>query len=343
VFLGTNMRIPHALFIFCVVGVLAVAGPGLALAADGKQPDALTDKAATLYDEGLVAYKRSKWAEARASFLAAWALKQHWQIAGSLGDCELRLGLHREAAEHMAFFLRSAPLDRRTEDAKSLYERARGSLGTLTIDVDVKGADVIVDGKMVSTSPLEGPIFVEPGHHTLEARSADGRATEELDVLQGVARTIKLSVKKSLPLPSSSPPLPPPHLPPAPRSIVPGVVLAGIGGAALATGLGFIVAANGNYSDSRGLSGAIHDATHSCVPGAANFDSRCEDLHSTASAANTESRVGVGLMIGGGAAAVAAVTYFLWPKSTNTTSAGTPRLTPLISTSGAGLGWAGTF
>ena len=339
------MRIPRALFIFCVIGALATAVPGVALAADGKQTDALTDKAATLYDEGLVAYKRSKWAEARASFLAAWALKQHWQIAGSLGDCELRLGLHREAAEHMAFFLRNAPPERRTEDAKSLYERARGSIGMLTIDVDVKGADVLVDGKMVSTSPLEGPIFVEPGHHTVEARSADGRATEELDVMQGVARTIKLSVKKSLPLPSSSLPLPlpPSHLPTAPRSIVPGVVLAGIGGAALATGLGFIVAANGNYSDSRDMSGAIQDAAHSCVPGAANFDARCENLRSTASAANTESRVGIGLVIGGGAVVAAAVTYFLWPKSTNTTSAASPSFTPLVSTSGAGLGWAGTF
>src|SRR5512132_2502170 len=58
--------------------------PGLALAADPAEKTveahALTDKAATLYDEGVVAFRKSKWAEARASFLAAWALKQHWQI-----------------------------------------------------------------------------------------------------------------------------------------------------------------------------------------------------------------------------------------------------------------------
>jgi hypothetical protein len=337
------MQMPRTLFLFCVVGALTASASGLARAADAKQPDALTDKAATLYDEGLAAYKRSKWAEARASLLAAWALKQHWQIAGSLGDCELRLGLHREAAEHMAFFLRTAPPERRTEEAKRLYEQARSNLGTLTIDVDEKGADVVVDGKMVSTSPLEGPIFVEPGHHTLEAHSADGRGTEELDVVRGATRTIKLSVKKTVAPPPLSPPpaLPPP--PPATRSLVPGIVLAGVGGAALATGVGFIVAANGSYSDSRDLSVAIRAATHSCVAGAGTFDSRCEELHSTASAANTNSRVGVGLMIGGGAVAVAAVTYLLWPNSALTKSADTTRFTPIISPSHAGLGWSGTF
>ena len=335
------MQVPRTLFILCVAGALNTVTSRPALAADSKQPDALTDKAAMLYDEGLAAYKRSKWSEARASLLAAWALKQHWQIAGSLGDCELRLGLHREAAEHMAFFLRNAPPERQTEDAKRLYEQARGSLGTLTIDVDVKGADVIVDGKMVSTSPLEGPIFVEPGHHAVEARTADGRAAEELDVVRGGERTIKLSVKKSAPL--SLPPvsLPPPL--PDRRSIVPGVVLAGVGGVALATGIGFIIAANGNYASSRELSVAIRGSAHNCISGAGNFDARCQDLHSTASDADTQSRVGVGLMIGGGVAAAAAVTYFLWPTSPAATSAGTSRLTPLISTSGVGLGLAGTF
>ena len=341
--LEINMQMPRTLFLFCVIGALTASAPGFAQAADAKQPDALTDKAATLYDEGLAAYKRSKWAEARASLLAAWALKQHWQIAGSLGDCELRLGLHREAAEHMAFFFRNAPTERHTEEAKKLYEQARGNVGTLTLDVAEKGADIILDGKMIGAAPLEGPIFVEPGHHTVEARSADGRATEEMDVVRGVARTIKLSAKKRLaPPPLIPPPLLPPPLP-ASRSLVPGVVLAGVGGAALATGVGFIVAANGSYSDSRDLSGAIRAAAHSCVAGAGTFDSRCEELHSTASAANTNSRVGVGLMIGGGVVAVAAVTYFLWPSSTPTKGVDATRLAPIISPSHAGLGWSGTF
>jgi hypothetical protein len=321
-----------------VVGALTATAPGLALAADGKQPDALTDKAATLYDEGAAAYKRSSWAEARASFLAAWALKKHWQIAGSLGDCELRLGLHREAAEHMAYFLRNAPPERRTEDAKKLYAQARSSIGTLTIDVDVKGADIVVDGKMVSVSPLEGPVFLEPGHHAVEARLADARGTEEIDILRGAEREIKISVKKS-----SLPPPPPP--PPPPRSMVPGVVLAGVGGVALAAGIGLMVDAHGKYITSQQLSEAIRAATHSCVAGAGNFDSRCDKLHSTAADVNTRNDVGIGLVALGGAAAVAAVTYFLWPEPTTPprTAAGVPRVTPFVSTTGVSLSLSGSF
>lgn len=334
--LGINMRTPGALFVLCVVGALTAATPGLALAADGKQPDALTDKAATLYDEGTAAYKRSSWAEARASFLAAWALKKHWQIAGSLGDCELRLGQHREAAEHMAFFLRNAPPERRTEDAKKLYEQARSSLGTLTIDVDVKGADVVVDGKMVSISPLEGPVFVEPGHHTVEARLGDGRGTQEIDVSRGAERGIKLSVKKS-----RLPPPPPP--PPPPRSMVPGVVLAGVGGVALAAGIGLMVDAHGKYITSQQLSEAIQAVKHSCVTGAGNFDSRCNELHSTAADVNTRNSVGIGLVVVGGAAAAAAVTYFVWPERTTPTTASVPRVTPFVSTTGVTLSLSGSF
>jgi hypothetical protein len=50
--------------------------------------DVQTDKARELHIEADALYRRGDYAKARASYLAAWALKQHWQIAGSLADCE---------------------------------------------------------------------------------------------------------------------------------------------------------------------------------------------------------------------------------------------------------------
>ena len=148
-------------------------------------PDALTDKAAALYDEGMAAYGTSQWPQARASFLAAWALKHHWQIAGSLGDCEVQLGLFRDAAEHLAYFLRLAPPDRRTAAAQRLYDTARTKVGTLTVTADAVGAEVAVDGNVVGKAPLEDPLFVEPGRHQVEARSGTKVASAQIDVPAG--------------------------------------------------------------------------------------------------------------------------------------------------------------
>ena len=68
-------------FLFITGSLLGSAGS--ARAADptesAAEANALTAKAAALYDEGVVAYKNGQWAPARASFLAAWSLKKHWQ------------------------------------------------------------------------------------------------------------------------------------------------------------------------------------------------------------------------------------------------------------------------
>ena len=66
-----------------------------------------------------------------------------------------------------------------------LYEDARAETGPITIAVDLPGADVVVDGKVVGKSPLEDPVFVEPGHHTIEARLGAKPSTLEGEVAQG--------------------------------------------------------------------------------------------------------------------------------------------------------------
>src|SRR5262245_39603845 len=74
-------------------------------AAAGKTAEAA---AARHYEDGVRAAKLTLWADAYQSFLAAWKLKQHYQIAANLGRAELMLKKYRDAAEHMAFFLREA-------------------------------------------------------------------------------------------------------------------------------------------------------------------------------------------------------------------------------------------
>src|SRR5262245_21625199 len=135
------MRPSHRFFASCLALAVVTAPALRSYAADPVADEALTKKAAALYDEGVAAYRKSKWAAARASFLASWALKKHWQIAGNLGDCELKLGLYRDAAEHLSFFLRTMPQP--TEEAEKLLQQAREKTSRLAIRVDTDGADVL--------------------------------------------------------------------------------------------------------------------------------------------------------------------------------------------------------
>src|SRR5262245_11666729 len=68
--------------------------------------DAGTEKARELHAQGDRLYERGEYARAHTAYVAAWSLKKHYQIAGNLGDCEVRIGKYRDAAEHLSYFIR---------------------------------------------------------------------------------------------------------------------------------------------------------------------------------------------------------------------------------------------
>src|SRR5277367_5778545 len=158
------MRLHYSLFL-CAMGVLAVAQPRAGWAApptSTPETEAMTEKARQLYDEGLAAFKKGKVAEAHASYLAAWSLNKHWQIAANLADTEIELSKFREAAEHATYYLANAPANR-TERAEALLKRALVRVAVLTITVEPAGAEVLVDDALAGTAPLPQPVFLDPG------------------------------------------------------------------------------------------------------------------------------------------------------------------------------------
>lgn len=296
------MRARQSMLISSFVCAIVALGSQRCLAGS----DALTDKAATLYDEGMAAYGKGKWPQARASFLAAWSLKNHWQIAGSLGDCEVQLGLYREAAAHLAYFLRLAPPERRTAAAQRLYDDARSKVGALAISVDVAEADIAVDGKVIGKAPLEDPVFVEPGHHVVEARSGARIASAQVDVRAGERREIGLK-----PAAVETPVTP--SGPGRGWIIASGVTAAG----GFVAGIALTVAANGKASDASSLRAQVGGRS-ACT--ASPAPSPCADLQSAVSSKVTLSNAAVGTFVVGGAFALATVGLGVWqsmaPKKT---------------------------
>jgi hypothetical protein len=301
-------------------------------------------EAARRYDEGAKAARAGKWEKAREAFQEALRLKPDPVAAGRLGEAAFRTGRYVEAAQHLTWFLREAtaasPDDRQA--AEKMLAEAKAKIGTVTVRVDVAGADVLADGRPVGKSPLAGPVFVEPGFRQFKATKdeygAEGRGIE-------IAAGSSPEVELTLTLPSRQPiaqqpaaaPTPPimqapitetqpaPVPVPAPSTAAPkwrtwaivggaGLTVVGIG-----VGAGLTVAANGKSTDADEQLEQIRNktpTTHTlCGPKGfpLNTDA-CAELKDTLSAQDRLTNGAVAMYVVGGVAAVGTAMLFLWPR-----------------------------
>jgi PEGA domain len=298
---------------------------------------AASDRADELVKQSLALAKADKWTEAAPLMREAWALKRSYDIAGNLGIVEATLGQWRDAAEHLTYAFKTFPASGKPE-LKKLLEQWLGKVlpqvAVVTIRVDADKAEIFVDGRSVGTAPLAEAIFVEPGTRRIEARLA-GYVTAGATVLatKGGTSEVGLAMKEEE---TTTPPQPPPKA--EPRSVVPGAVLGGLAGVALATGIGLLVGGRGKASTAKAEHDAIVSAGHSCVMGAGNYDAGCAALYDTTSTGNTLQQAGVWMMGGAGAATLGAALYFAWPalKPTGPKS-GALRFAPVVSPGAGGL------
>ncbi len=314
---------------------LALACPS-AFAADGPPPSAettaMTDKSRQLYEDGLAAYKKGKLLEAHASFLAAWSLKKHWQIAANLADIELELGKYREAAEHATYYQKNTTPDRH-DKAEALVKRALAQVGTLVVKVDAAGADLLLDDMPVARAPLEDAVFVEPGEHRVTAR-LPGRA----DVVQRVTLAAGGSQTVSLKLLAPPPPPQPPIVPRAPNKaiVITGAVATGVGAV---TGVVLAVLASGKGSNA--------DAALASLTAAGGGDpcqtnaSACATIHSDRVMHDTLAKGTVGAFVGTGAIGIATLSYALLARRVSVNTG--VRVMPTAGTNGAGVAVVGAW
>ena len=126
-----------------------------------------------LLTRGTEALSANRNDEARTLLAEAYRLRRSYDVAAALGQAELELGHHRDAAEHLDFAIREFPpgesrkLLKQLEDA---FAGAKAHVATLRVSVNQPGCEVTLDGALVGTSPLTNELFVEPGVHALGAR-----------------------------------------------------------------------------------------------------------------------------------------------------------------------------
>ena len=301
------------------------ATPALAQAVPNAAADeSLTQKSRELFAEGNAYSAEGDFVRARAALKAAWGLMHHWGIAANLGEVELELGHHRDAAEMLAFALRNWPDKDWEAEKKSVgaaFEKARARVGAVDVEVDVQGATLLVDGEVVGRAPMAGAVFVEPGRRVFSAEAPRLGSVESVVVLKaGESGSVSLRLDKP-----SEPETPTKSVAEnagdehrkdsgATKAIVVGT---GAGLTLVAAGVAIVYGNKaGTAQDNVDRLRDQRDATigaNGC--GGTSQPAVCVELADELDERNQANRVAGGAWVGAGVLAGATLaTYFLWPS-----------------------------
>jgi hypothetical protein len=263
--------------------------------------------------------------EAREEYLAAFRLKESYDVAGNLGSLELTLGMPREAAEHLSFaihhYASSGTTPEQLEKARQRLDEAARQVGKIQLVVNVEGAELLVDGAPVGRAPLGDDLYVQPGERTIEARLR-GYAPVKQSITIESAQSLEVKLTLAL-MASPTPPAPgrlpgsagaPP--PPDPRSVgrplSPVLVTGGIvAGAAAIAGAVFVGISSSKSSDASAELGALRGAHGNRACTGASAPPECASLQDTLGAKDTFANLALWSFVGAGALGLGTAAYAL--------------------------------
>lgn len=174
-----------------------LAAPSIAFAED----DATVEAARERFKEGVEFFDNKEYERARLAFVQAYALKPHPAVLLNLAQSELRSGHEAEAATHFAKYLRehAEATEEQRDAAREGLERAKESIGVVTLTVSQSGAEVTVDGNNVGSSPLNDPLYLSPGEHTVVAQKGGETARTTLSIQAGSTTSENLTLGGAAP------------------------------------------------------------------------------------------------------------------------------------------------
>lgn len=177
-----------------------------ALAQGAPPSDAVKDVARQRYEEGVKALDEKRYDDARVAFDQAYALTSSPAVLLNLAVAEANSNRCVDAGNHLHRFLREhkAATPANKTLAASTLDDCKKKVALLNISVDAPGADVTVDGRAVGKSPIEDPLFVEPGPHVVAATKDGKSATTKAEAAKGTSSNVIVSLGGS-----AAPPVPP--------------------------------------------------------------------------------------------------------------------------------------
>lgn len=272
--------------------------------AEPRTDENVSERANELFRSAKAAFAAGNLHEAHRLYSSAWELKKSPDIAANLGQTELELGKMRDAAEHFAYALKNllpSSTDRQRAALEEGLAKAKAEISALRLTVTPDGAEVLVDGRVVGTSPIAELVFVEPGEHIVLARR-DGFVTSEtrIGAQKGAEQPVELALAAAqVPADSGAAPTPAAPLrddtPPESersRNLTPAYVATGVAAVGLGLGIGFLFVANGKADDAAQIRNDLGNDDQACGAGTP-FTTQCAELEDAVGGRNTATAVSI--------------------------------------------------
>jgi len=159
-----------------------------------------TEEARQRFQRGVVLFREGAFRAALVEFQRAYELKPHFALLSNIGQTQLELGDYVAASNALRGYLDvggpDVPAERRAKIEKQLAG-LEDRIAVVTINVNVDGAEVFIDGEPVGTTPLARGLAMNVGRHLVRVRSSDGdEDSKVLDVAGGDVRELNFELQK---------------------------------------------------------------------------------------------------------------------------------------------------
>jgi hypothetical protein len=332
----------------CALAIVAALPLGFARPARA-QPQVSTaqaDLARELFRKAAKEYTAGKVNEAYRDYLAAWNAQKSPDTAGNLGSIELELGYLREAAEHASYAIAHfPPTGSKAQRAAlvSMLADACKQIGVLSIQVNVPGAAISIDGKPLGSAPLDGDVYIEPGDHTVLAEAPDhDPARQTIHVEKGSTTPVVLALTVH---PTTGPqPAATPTNWPRPIAVA-GVITAGAGFAA-GTALAIMAKIKATDADAAGqaLDALTKGSLSACPAVNATIEASCAKLLGAQQSRDTFANTALWMFVGATVVTVGTVAYtVVVPRFSAPTTTTGMSVVPVVTPSGGAVVIQGNF
>jgi tetratricopeptide (TPR) repeat protein len=152
------------------------------------------EEARTRYERGTQLYAEGEYKLALIEFQRANELAPSYKLLFNIGQVNLQIGNYAAALRAFERYLKEGgnqiPAKRRAQVEKEI-PGLKGRTAHITVKVSVDGADVTLDGASIGSSPMNEPVLVNAGQHTVAARKA-GRIAASKDVTLAGSDDVKI-------------------------------------------------------------------------------------------------------------------------------------------------------
>jgi hypothetical protein len=160
-------------------------------------PDARRS-ASVHFQRGVELYHEGAYRAALIELRRAYEIVPDYRVMFNVGQTHYALGEYVEAINALEIYVSQGGSEipqARREEVDTTLTALNKRVAFLRVTTDRDGASILIDGKAIGTTPLQGPIPLSLGRHTVDATTADGyTASDVIDVAGGDQRTLGLTL-----------------------------------------------------------------------------------------------------------------------------------------------------